>query len=440
MSKERQVSVAANGPSGHVYMSRSSQMYALGLLTAIQACHALDRGIVSVVIEPIKREFGSSDGAMGFISLAYTLTFMLAMLPAGLLIDRTNRVRLLAVLVTLWSGLTALAGLAQSALALVIARMGVGAAEAGGHPTAMSLISDIFPPHRRASAIGLFYLSVALGSAIAYLGGGYLAAEHGWRFTFFMAGAPGLILAVVLIATLREPRRGAHEPDGGARATEAPKVGAILAFAVATPAVVHLIITGALASFANATFSAWTAAFLMRMHDLDLKQIGVVGAIGHGLLQGAGSLLAGMLAERISRQHGHRVGWVAVGALLMMAPLGVAFALAPTPVAAVILSFVLCFCSGAWMPPLFTLLLGVSLPRMRGALVAVIQVGCAIGAGFGPFVTGALSDFFEGRLDIALALSFAVTPLAAFHCWRSCRSASRSARAEGGLADASPSS
>jgi MFS family permease len=190
-----------------------SKTYALILLMLIYCCHSIDRSVVAVLIEPIKREFNASDRVMGVIPLAYSVAFITAMLPVGLLIDRVNRVRLLAALVGGWSVLTALAGLAQSMTFLILARMGTGAAEAGGQPTSLSLISDLFPQERRASALGVFYLATGLGGVVTFWIGAMVAAVHGWRATFFVAGLPGAMLVIVMLATFRaRAARSASQP------------------------------------------------------------------------------------------------------------------------------------------------------------------------------------------------------------------------------------
>jgi predicted MFS family arabinose efflux permease len=179
--------------------------YALGLLAVAYTCQSIDRQIIAVVIEPIKREFKVDDLAMGFLGgLAYTATFALACIPAGWLIDRMKRRVFLAGLLSIWSALTLLCGFAGGYLSLLVLRMGVGASEAGAQPACISLISDFFGPRQRSSVIGYFYLSTAIGISISFFAGGMIAAHFGWRAAFFIAGLPGILIAVVIATTLRE--------------------------------------------------------------------------------------------------------------------------------------------------------------------------------------------------------------------------------------------
>jgi len=154
--------------------------YALVILTLIYTLHAVDRSVMSIMVEPIKKEFDLSDGHMGVLTgLAFGLTYALAGLPLGYLIDRVDRRRLLSVLVAVWSGCTALCGIAQSYAMLVTARLAVGMAEAGGAPTALSMIGDLFPARLRSTAIGVFWASTALGTAASFILGSMIAVEYG---------------------------------------------------------------------------------------------------------------------------------------------------------------------------------------------------------------------------------------------------------------------
>lgn len=174
--------------------------YTLGLLTLIYLCHAVDRSVISIVLEPLKQEFGISDSQVGILTgLAYATLYALAGIPIGYLIDRRNRRNLLAVLVAVWSACTVACGFAQNYWHLLTARLTVGAAEAGGAPTALSIISDLFPPDRRSTAISIFWVSTALGTAVSFAIGGLVAAEYGWRAAFFVAGLPGLLLVILLL-------------------------------------------------------------------------------------------------------------------------------------------------------------------------------------------------------------------------------------------------
>src|SRR5690606_9272996 len=212
--------------------------YTLIVLTLVYVSNSIDRTVMSILIEPVKAEFQLSDSQLGVLTgLAFGLTYALAGLPMGWLIDRVNRTKLLAAVVAIWSVCTSICGFAQSYPALVMARLAVGASESAAAPTAMSMIADLFPKERRSTAMGIFWTSTAFGTARSLLLGGVIAAIYGWRAAFFVAGVPGLILAVLIFLTVREPAR---EPDLGGRADEpAPTPLQTLRFVCANPTVFH---------------------------------------------------------------------------------------------------------------------------------------------------------------------------------------------------------
>jgi MFS family permease len=198
--------------------------YTLFILMLTYSCNVMDRNILTMVLEPIRHEFALSDTQLGLLSgLSFAIFYAVAGLPLGLAADRLNRRNLIFVCLTLWSGMTALCGMAGSFVQLLVARIGVGVGEAGGGPPAMAMISDLFSAKRRATAISAFYLASPLGSLVSFAGGGWLAQHYGWRTAFYAAGVPGLILAAVLILTVREPPRGLSDVKSEATPAAAHK-------------------------------------------------------------------------------------------------------------------------------------------------------------------------------------------------------------------------
>lgn len=385
------------------------QIYALLLLMTVYTCHAIDRNIVSIVLEPIKRELHVSDRLMGAIPLAFSLAFIAAVLPIGVLIDKTNRVRLLAFLLAVWSLTTSLAGAASVFPLLVAARVGVGVAEAGGQPLALSLLSDLFPQGRRASALGVFYLSTGIGSIIAFLCGGAIAAAYGWRMTFLLGGVPGFVLAPVLLATLREPRRGAMDVRAERAPSERPaSVREAFRIAVSCPPLVCVLLGMFSSSVVLGSFLVWSSGFLMREHDLTIKAAGAGVALAGGVMPAVGAVLSGFCADALGRSHPARGGWVCGVSAAVMAASGILFTLAPTPTLAVACLIGFGLFGGGWMAPALAMLIGLTPPRSRGAVLAFGQMFTALGSGLGPFMVGWLSDLLH-RLGPALACSAIVS-------------------------------
>lgn len=391
-----------------------SQWFALGILTLVYTLHTVDRNIVSALVEPIKREFMLTDRAMGALSgLAHSVAYAVAVLPMGWLVDRTNRAKLLASLLAVWSGMTALSGLAGSYVGLLLARLGVGAAEAGSSPTCMSLIADTFPPSRRASAIGLFYLSTAIGTGLVFLVGAAVAQHHGWRAMFFAAGLPGIVLAILLVWFLKEPSRGAFDAPTQSGTT---RLADVYRHVLENRSVLTLSVAVMLAAMLMASLWTWTASFLIRLHGFDLKHAGLVVAVVAGIGQALGSAVAGPIADRLAHGVPSRLAIVpsVMMTLAVFAGLGMLFA--DTAQWAIGFAVVMGFMLGGWLGPGYGLLLTLTPAPMRGRVTAASQLFTnLIGIGLGPLLTGALSDHIGGpeSLRHALALTMLLGLLSA---------------------------
>ncbi|WP_157218924.1 spinster family MFS transporter [Flavisphingomonas formosensis] len=400
-------------------MSRTAagayRWYVLGLMAAAYVCHSIDRQIVSVVIEPIKAEFGASDKAMGLLGgLAYAVAFSIACLPLGWLIDRVNRRTLFTAVLSVWSGLTLLCGFAGSFGSLLLMRMGVGAAEAGAQPLCVSLLSDYFAAGERSTAIGLFYLSTAIGLAASFLGGGLIAAHYGWRAAFFLAGLPGIVIAVLILATLREPVRG-HLDAGERAVTET--VGAMLWHFLRAPGLIHLAIAMTLTSLTVTALWTWATSLLIRIHHVPLGHAGIIVAAG-ALCSALGSILSGRIADRLAQAGLRRLALVPMVTTLLCVPCGIAFAYAPGLPSALLALAVTAFVMGGYLGPGYSLAMGLVRPGMRGFTGAALQL-CInlLGSGMGPVVAGTFSDVIGGPLSLrpALALTMLFNLWAALH-------------------------
>ncbi len=374
--------------------------YAVAILTLIYALHSVDRSIMSVLIEPVKKEFGLGDGQMGFLTgLAYSVTYSLAALPLGYLIDRVNRKRLMAALVSLWSGLTVLCGLMQNYPGLVAARLAVGAAEAGGAPAALSMIGDLVPPRRRSTAIAIFWSSTAIGTAASFVIGSVVAAHWGWRAAFLIAGLPGLVLALLLLLTVREPRRGGEEAGPAADVERAPSLAETWRCAVRQPLFVHTFIGLTLNSMMLSGMLIWQAAFLIRVHDVSLAQAGVLAGLAAGIFGGLGALVGGPIGDRAYRRGGLAAlpAMSAVTTLLAVAS-GLVFVAAPTLGTAMSGLIVFELVARTYNGPSYSTILGAVEPRMRGLSVSSLQIATnLIGYGLGPLLAGLVSDAVGGE-------------------------------------------
>lgn len=206
------------------------------VLSLVYMCNAIDRNVLTVLMEPIKHAFSLSDSRLGLLATGFAVSYAVSGLVFGIAADRTNRRNLIAGCLTFWSGATALCGAAGSFILLLVARLGVGLGEAGASPAAMSMIADLYPAGRRGTAMSVYYLSTSIGFMIALGLGGLVEHFLGWRLTFLLAAIPGALLVPVLLFGIREPVRGALDPVEASG--PAPSFPAFIKFVLAQPALI----------------------------------------------------------------------------------------------------------------------------------------------------------------------------------------------------------
>ena len=370
----------------------------LFLLTAIYTCNFVDRTILSTLGQPIKRDLGLSDTQLGLlVGLTFAVLYVGLGIPLARLVDRKSRVVVLTVCVTAWSLFTGACGLAQNFLQLALARVGVGIGEAGCLPASHSLISDHYPAARRATALSIWGLGIPVGSLIGALVGGWVAKHIDWRVAFFAAAAPGAILALLAIVTLKEPPRGLAE--GADATTSAPPLTAVIKRLCSRPSALWVCggaIAGATAAYAILGF---ITPFFQRRYGLDIQQAGMCTAAISGVGAGISILCGGVATDWLAKRDLRAYAWVSVVGLLAAIPL-FAFGLTrqdwPSALA-------LLFGGGAaqqlYLGPTYAVANNMVEPRMRATSIA-LYAACwsLIGTGFGPVITGAISDMASKRL------------------------------------------
>ncbi len=389
--------------------------YVLGILTLSQTCHGIDRAIIGLVLAPVGKEFSLTDGQLGILAgFAYGIFFALAALPFGIAVDSLNRRNLMAIALALWSGATALCGLASGFWTLLLGRAAVGTAEAAGSPTGMSLLSDYFGEERRATAIGIWYLSSGIGLALAFLIGGAIVQVGGWRWAFAAAGLPGLVLAPILFLTVREPQRGAYDDPVPARPAEGqPGLAARILQLAARPGLFLCIAAIILIAAGIYGMSTWLTTFLIRVHGMPISRAGVTIAIAYGGLGSVGGFLAGWAIDQINRQRG---GFDPARTALFGAVIPILTAL--TGIGTVVVSqtgpmqalLMVCgFLSASYNGPIYAVIVTIAGPRLRGLAVSLVQLGAnLIGVGAGTYLIGAVSDFVGGTEGVAWGIGTAM--------------------------------
>ena len=369
----------------------------LALLCFVYGLNFLDRQLLSILAKPIQDSLHVTDGQLGLIGgLYFAFFYCFIAVPVGWFADRTNRVNVLSLACAIWSAATMACGFAVSYPQLVVARMTVGFGEAGGVPPSYALITDTFPPGRRATALGIYNLGAAIGLALGIAFGASVAAAFNWRYAFIAIGAIGVVTAVVVRLVVREPVRGRFD----ATAAPAARSGfgeTLRAFFSRKTLVLASLGSGA-TQMVTYGMGNFTPLLLMREKGMTLREVAVWYALVAAIGIGTGMVVSGRVIDRMTRRSRAAYGTVPAAALALALPFYVAFLWAPTwPLALV-------FLTGAFMLNYFYLAASVALVQekvrpdqrvMSGALVLLVMN--FIGLGFGPTWVGAASDWFAAR-------------------------------------------
>ncbi|MCW8926271.1 MAG: MFS transporter, partial [Xanthomonadales bacterium] len=200
---------SAQNPPETRYAKTGYRYYVLAVLTLVYTFNFIDRQLLVILQEPVKADLGLSDTQLGLLTgFAFAVFYVVCGIPIARWADKSVRRSIIAFSLAVWSFMTAISGMTQNFLQLLLARMGVGVGEAGGSPPAHSMISDIFKPTFRATALSIYSIGIYIGILIGFLLGGWIAEFFGWRLAFLVVGVPGLILALVVRFSVQEPVRG----------------------------------------------------------------------------------------------------------------------------------------------------------------------------------------------------------------------------------------
>lgn len=389
--------------------------YALALLSLVSFFNYLDRMVIAVMVEPMKRDLGLSDTQLGLVSgLAFALLYAGCGLPLARLADRRSRKWILVACLTIWSSMTAVTGLARNFIELFLVRMAVGIGEAGCVPSAHSMIGDMFPPERRAFAVGIFQAGGLIGLSVGLALAGLATERFGWRMTLVGIGLAGLPLALLIALTMREPRRDAA-------GTEGERLGIVLRELAGRKPLAHLIIGLSIGSFATYGIAQWLPAFFMRSHGVSIAEVGIYGAVIGGIAGVLGTIVGGVSMVRLRPRDARWELWFPTigyfGALPLYAS---SFAVTNLP-AALGIQFLAVFIAAAGGAVGIAAIQSFAEPNRRATAVAIMMfLSSLIGLGLGPAFAGALSDaltssFGSDALRYALMISTCFLAWAGLH-------------------------
>lgn len=419
--------------------------YVLAVLVSVSFFNYMDRSVLSVLVEPIKEELKISDTQLGMLAgFTFAVFYATFGIPLARLADRRSRVRLLSLAIAAWSLMTSLSGIAQSYWHLVLTRIGVGVGEAGCVPSSHSLISDYFPPEKRAFAISVFQAGGVAGVTVGLALTGVIAGSVGWRWAFLIIGAPGLLVAVLAWLTVREPVRGRYEPAGHKPSSSA--FGDIRAL-WDRKTYRQLLLAVAIGNFAANGLGQWTPAFFVRVHGLSLSEMGLWLGAASGLGGVLGMVSGGALSIRLVSQDRRWEVWFPALTIGLAMPLYLITFLSPVTIIALSAKFLSAFVAALGYGVGLSAVQSVTPPNMRAMAIALVMFAAAlIGMGMGPLAVGFLSDLLAptfGRFSLRYALLICLVSMA----WgivhfmlagRTFREDAANAQGEGGTLVAAP--
>jgi predicted MFS family arabinose efflux permease len=392
--------LAVRPDAGHVY-------YVIGVLALVNAICNLDKVAISVLAPLIKQELGLQDTEMGLIvGVAFSVTYAVFGVPIAYAADRSNRRNLVALALVFWSVMTSLGGVTQGFAQLLLTRMGVGMGEAGCLPASQSLICDYVAVRRRPFVFAIHNLGLVAGVMIGLIAAGLLGKAVGWRFALIILGLPGILLAGVVVTTIREPLRGAMDGQ-----LPAEGVGMLRAITTLSRSGIYLMLVGYLVTngFLQMGLIQWLPSFYTRIYGLDVAQVGLMLGLAVGIGAAGGMLLGGMAAHHLATDGFARPLRWAGAVIALIIPAGLLVLFAPTTG----LSFLFVgIASALWSLPTGTVIAALVsvVPASMRATASTISIffTSLLGFGLGPLAVGVASDSLVPTLGKA-ALQYALT-------------------------------
>lgn len=404
------------------YVRATYRWYVLALLTLVYTFNFVDRQILVILQEQIRVELDLMDWQLGMLSgFAFAVFYSVLGLPIAHFSESFGRKRVVALAIAFWSMMTAISGAAQNFTHLLLMRIGVGVGEAGGSPPSHSMISDIFPRRHRAFALSIFSMGVYFGYLVAYSLGGWVAEDLGWRTAFVVVGLPGVVIAVIVAATIKEPPRGLADHGYSVEAANAavkeqgsaPGFSATIRFLWAKRSFRHIAFAASLHSLVGFGVGNFVPSYIIRAHDMAIGDIGWRLALIFGVGGAFGVAFSGWLTDRLAARGQQWYLWVPAIALIMTLPLVLFTFLADTP-SAMLLAYAPYSILGAmWLGP--SLAITHSLVGLRQRAVASATLFFLInliGLGLGPLTIGMLSDLMRPAFGDAGGLRHAIIGVA----------------------------
>jgi MFS family permease len=396
--------------------STSYRNYVLLLLMVVYIFNFIDRQILVILQESIKAELDLSDKQLGLLSgFTFAIFYVVCGIPIARWADRYNRVNIVSISLAVWSGMTALSGLAGSYVYLLAARIGVGVGEAGASPPSHSIISDYFPHEERGRALSVYSMGIYIGILVGFLAGGWINQYFGWRMAFFVVGAPGLFLAIILKLTLREPLRGQMDDGDHSNVPEShlrddlKRLWALRSFRYAA-------IGAGFNAFLGYGSLNFMPSFAIRLYDVPVGVVGTWLALIAGLAGAAGVYAGGHLSDHLGKRDSRWSYWVPGFSTLAAGILLVPMMLSSEQYVMWGIYILIAVCQSMFLGPTIAMAHALVGPRYRALSSSVLFfVLNIIGLGLGPLTVGAVSDALAPTLGIeSIRWAILSTTIAAF--------------------------
>jgi len=397
-----------------------SRTYVLCLLTLIATLSFIDRNIILILQEQIRRDFMLKDWQLGLMTgTVFTLFAATLAMPIARFADRgATRTTIIAVSVAGWSFMTIVCGMAQNYGQLLLARCGVGIGNAGAGSSTHSIISDLYSVSERSRAMAIWCLAIPLGAALGLLLGGWLAQTMGWHGALMLVGFPGILVALLFKITVPEPPRGLIDGKAVGREDHMP-IGAAIRTMLSNRTYLHVLTAGMVASMCSLGMNIWFPPFFMRVHGMSVAEVG----LGWGLLTGAagviGILGGGWLSDRFGSLDSRRIVWVPTAGMLISVPFYWASVLAGSPIWSLAFLFVPMVMNNIWIAPVTALAMSlVPVPIRATSSATMTLVHNIVGGAAAPLLLGGLSDLLAARAgDPAEGLRWMLLIVGGFYFW-----------------------
>ena len=380
--------------------SKTYTRYVLGVLVAVYVFNFIDRQILAILAPAIKDELLLSDTQIGALSgVAFGIFYATLGIPIARLADRYSRVSIISICLSIWSLMTAFSGLATNFVQLLIARIGVGIGEAGGSPPSHSLLADYFAPGKRATALGIYALGVPIGILFGNLAGGWIGEIFGWRQAFFLVGLPGIILAIILKLTVKEPPRGYSE-EKPADTTTVP-FRTVVKTMWGFKSFKYIALGAGTQAFVGYGAIAWMPSFLVRAHDLSIGEVGTALGLIIGFFGGIGTLLSGVIGDKLGAKSVKYYMLVPAYGFLIAVPAGAAVFLVDDLYLVLAIYTIPAFLVNLYTGPTFAMTQSLAPLAMRAAASALLLfIINIIGLVFGPTTVGIISDLLQSSMQM----------------------------------------